>query len=139
MRRRIALFAVPVALVLSALSIGTAASADPVEKPGGKFGTESTVWTCDTTGDGVCTTPVARLNLRGQPNTSSKVIETMSPGDRFRLWCWTDSQSINGDTVWYWGRDESLGIGFPNSWPEGWAAGYYLDTGRDPLAGIPHC
>jgi hypothetical protein len=140
MRRKFAILAAAIVILVIGVLGGTAAaSAEPDGKPTGKVDIESTVWTCDTTGDGVCTSPVARVNLRGQPNTGAKVIETMSPGDRFRLWCWTDSQSINGDTVWYWGRDESLGVGFENSWPIGWAAGYYLDTGRDPLAGIGHC
>lgn len=132
---RFTLSAIILAVLAGLLTIPTA-SADP-KTP--KFATESIIWTCDTTGDGVCTSTTDRLNLRPQPNTSGDAVTTMPAGARFRLWCWTSSQSINGDTIWYWGRYEPSIDTSPITWPIGWAAGYYLATGHDPNSLIAHC
>jgi hypothetical protein len=88
----------------------------------------------------LCTNPTTRLNLRTQPSTSSGIIITMDPDTIVWLHCWTTGQSINGDTVWYWVDDADEGFTVnPVSWPEGFAAGYYLATGPDPHPWVPHC
>jgi hypothetical protein len=43
--------------------------------------------------------------------------------------CYTHGRAVAGDSTWYH-------LAAPHA---GYVAGYYLNTGRDPAAGIPRC
>jgi hypothetical protein len=143
--RRGRILAAAAALITTIVVLGTA-SAAPARPPASGGGGGATIMADETyfctwiQSNALCTHPTARLNLRGQPNTSSGIVTTMDPDSIVWLHCWTTGQSVNGDNIWYWVDDASDGIDVnPIFWPEGWAAGYYLATGHDPNPRVPHC
>jgi hypothetical protein len=75
-------------------------------------------------------TKVAGLVIRSGPSTRFKAVGRIAlKGSRVVVSCWTRGQSVRGDNVWY-------GTVSPF---RGFAAGAFLNTGRDPAAGVPHC
>ncbi len=78
---------------------------------------------------------LANVNQRAQPNTSSAIVTTVPAGFGVALECWTEGQNINGDNIWYMTDLEVADLPAPR----GYIAGYYLDTGHDPIGGLVHC
>jgi hypothetical protein len=78
-----------------------------------------------------CTTTNARVNVRTQPTTNSGIVTTVSTGTTAAVSCYRFGQPINGDSVWYWVSIDDINTS-PASWPKGYIAGYYLNTGADP-------
>jgi hypothetical protein len=75
-------------------------------------------------------TLVTGLRIRKAPHTSAPVVHVLgAAGSRVTVNCFAYGSSVAGDPVWY--HTVAPRAGF--------AAGYYLNTGRDPAAGIPHC
>lgn len=75
-------------------------------------------------------TKVAGLVIRSGPSARFKAVGKLGPaGSKVVVSCWTRGQSVKGDNVWY-------GTVGPF---RGFAAGAYLNTGRDPAAGVPRC
>jgi hypothetical protein len=70
------------------------------------------------------------LHVRKRPTTAAPAVAVLGPaGSRVDVNCFAFGSSVFGDNVWYH-------IVHPFS---GFVAGFYLDTGRDPAAGISHC
>jgi hypothetical protein len=75
-------------------------------------------------------TLVTGLRIRKAPHTSAAVVDVLgAAGSRVTVNCYAFGSSVFGDSVWY--HTVAPRAGF--------AAGYYLNTGRDPAPGIPHC
>ena len=121
-------------LAASAVTAGVA-NAGPARP--GEF-TAQGVGNCDV-GYGLCTETTAQLNLRTGPWTNAQIVTTMPKGARFAPECWVWGTSVNGDEVWYWGTYRESNDVSPISWPQGYAAGYYLATGADPNPNFSHC
>ena len=70
------------------------------------------------------------LHVRTAPTTAATTIVRLGPaGSKVTVNCFAVGSSVFGDSVWYH-------IVKPLS---GFVAGFYLDTGRDPVPGIGHC
>jgi Domain of unknown function (DUF1906) len=75
-------------------------------------------------------TMVAALQVRNAPHTSAPIAGVLgAAGSRVGVNCYAHGSSVHGDSVWYH-------LVSPDT---GYVAGYYLNTGRDPAAGIPQC
>jgi hypothetical protein len=75
-------------------------------------------------------TLVTGLRIRKAPRTSAPVVDVLgAAGSRVTADCYAYGSSVFGDPVWYHTVAPRAGV----------VAGYYLDTGRDPAPGIPHC
>ena len=75
-------------------------------------------------------TLVTGLGIRRVPHTSAPVVDVLgAAGSRVAVNCFAYGSSVAGDPVWY--HTVAPRAGF--------VAGYYLNTGRDPALGIPHC
>ncbi len=75
-------------------------------------------------------TLVTGLRIRKAPHTLAPVVDVLgAAGSRVTVNCFAYGSSIFGDPVWY--HTVAPRAGF--------VAGYYLNTGRDPAPGIPHC
>jgi hypothetical protein len=70
------------------------------------------------------------LHVRKAPTTAAPAVAVLGPrGTEVTVNCFALGTSVFGDSVWYH-------IVKP---AHGFVAGFYLDTGRDPAAGIRHC
>ena len=70
------------------------------------------------------------LHVRTAPTTTATTVVRLGPaGTKVTVNCFVVGKPIFGDSVWYH-------IVKP---AHGFVAGFYLDTGRDPAAGIRHC
>ena len=68
--------------------------------------------------------------MRKGPTTAATAVAVLGPiGSRVDVNCVAFGSSVFGDSVWY-----HIVHTF-----SGFVAGFYLDTGRDPAAGISHC
>ena len=70
------------------------------------------------------------LRVRSAPRTSAATVAVLGPaGTSVAVDCYTLGASVSGDSAWYH-------IVAPY---KGYVAGFYLNTGRDPAAGVPRC
>ena len=75
-------------------------------------------------------TVVTGLRVRSAPGTSAATVAVLgAAGTRVAVDCWTLGTSVFGDSAWYH-------LVAPYT---GYVAGFYLNTGRDPAAGVPRC
>jgi len=75
-------------------------------------------------------TVVAALRVRTAPRTSATTVAVLGPaGTPVAVDCYTLGTSVSGDSAWYH-------LVAPYT---GYVAGFYLNTGRDPAAGVPRC
>ena len=75
-------------------------------------------------------TVVADLRVHTKPSTSAATVAVLgAAGTRVAVDCYTLGTSVSGDKAWY-----HLAAPFT-----GYVAGFYLNTGRDPAAGVPKC
>jgi hypothetical protein len=75
-------------------------------------------------------TTVTGLHVRTGPHTSAAVVAVLgAAGAKVTVNCYAIGGSVFGDSVWYH-------LVAPH---HGFVAGFYLDTGRDPAAGIRRC
>ena len=75
-------------------------------------------------------TVVRHLRVRKAPHTAAPVVHVLgAAGTRVSVTCFAVGSSVNGDRIWYH-------IVAPAA---GFVAGFYLNTGRDPAAGVPAC
>ena len=75
-------------------------------------------------------TVVRHLRVRKAPHTAAPVVHVLgAAGTRVSVTCFAVGSSVNGDRIWY--RIVAPAAGF--------VAGFYLNTGRDPAAGVPAC
>jgi Domain of unknown function (DUF1906)/Bacterial SH3 domain len=75
-------------------------------------------------------TLVTGLRVRSAPRTSVATVAVLGPaGTRVAVDCYALGTSVSGDSAWYH-------IVAPYT---GYVAGFYLNTGRDPAAGVPRC
>lgn len=75
-------------------------------------------------------TVVAGLRVRNAPSASAPVIGMLGAvGSRAGVNCYALGSSVSGDSVWYHLVSPDIG----------YVAGFYLNTGHDPAAGIPQC
>jgi hypothetical protein len=73
---------------------------------------------------------VRHLRVRKAPHTAAPVVHVLgAAGTRVSVTCFAVGSSVNGDRIWYH-------IVAPAA---GFVAGFYLNTGRDPAAGVPAC
>jgi len=80
--------------------------------------------------DHVYSTLAHGLHVRNRPTTAATAVAVLGPaGSEVVVNCYAFGSSVFGDSVWYH-------IVKPLS---GFVSGFYLDTGRDPAAGIPAC
>ncbi len=78
----------------------------------------------------VYSTLITGLHVRKTPSTAAPILAILGPaGTKVTVDCWARGTSVFGDNVWYL-------ITAPHA---GFVAGFYLNTGRDPAAGIPSC
>jgi glycoside hydrolase-like protein len=75
-------------------------------------------------------TVVAALRVRTAPRTSAATVAVLgAAGTGVAVDCYIVGTAVFGDSVWYH-------IVAPYT---GYVAGFYLNTGRDPAAGVPRC
>ena len=75
-------------------------------------------------------TVVADLRVHAAPRTSAATVAVLgAAGTRVAVDCYTLGTAVSGDSAWYH-------IVAPYT---GYVAGFYLNTGRDPAAGVPRC
>jgi hypothetical protein len=75
-------------------------------------------------------TVVPNLRVRKAPHTAAPVVHVLGPaGTKVAVNCFAIGSSVSGDRVWY--HLVAPAVGF--------AAGFFLNTGRDPAAGVPPC
>ncbi len=73
---------------------------------------------------------VAGLQVRNAPQASAPIAGVLgAAGSSAGVSCYALGSSVSGDSVWYHLASPDIG----------YVAGYYLNTGRDPAAGIPQC
>jgi hypothetical protein len=86
--------------------------------------------TAQASSDHVYSTLVHGLHVRKKPTTAATAVAVLGPaGAEVVVNCYAFGSSVFGDNVWYH-------IVKPLS---GYVTGFYLDTGRDPAAGVPAC
>jgi len=68
------------------------------------------------------------VNVRASTGCGSYA--TLPLGYTWIVQCYVTGSSVNGDTVWYYGSNGGL---------SGYVAGYWLNTGHDPNAGVARC
>lgn len=71
--------------------------------------------------------------IRTGPSSSYSSVYLLQGGQYTYGYCYVVGQSVNGDSIWYYNKPN------PNGSVGGYTAGYYLTTGADPKAGVPHC
>lgn len=126
------------AMVLLAFTGATTAAAAPAAPPKDDVSIQA-VWECNPrTSYRYCTSTNARVNVRTQPWTNSGIVTTVPAGTNVSVSCYRWGESINGDSVWYWVSVDDINHS-PISWPKGYIAGYYLNTGADPNPLFPWC
>ena len=70
------------------------------------------------------------LRVRKTPSTSAQAVAVLgAAGSAVTVDCYALGSSVFGDSVWYH-------LVAPHT---GYVAGFYLNTGADPAAGIPRC
>jgi hypothetical protein len=75
-------------------------------------------------------TTINNLHVRTKPSTSATVVAVLKKaGTKVTVNCWARGTRVFGDPIWYH-------ITKPHA---GFVAGFYLNTGADPAAGIPNC
>ena len=75
-------------------------------------------------------TVVRHLRVRKAPHTAAPVVHVLgAAGTRVSVTCFAVGSSVNGDRIWYHFVAPAAGF----------VAGFYLNTGRDPAAGVPAC
>lgn len=75
-------------------------------------------------------TRVAGLRVRRGPGLRFRMVGRLGrAGSKVVVTCWQRSVPIKGDPIWY----------HLISPLHGFVAGVYLNTGRDPARGVPHC
>jgi hypothetical protein len=78
----------------------------------------------------VYSTLITGLHVRRTPSTAAPILAILGPaGTKVAVNCWARGSSVFGDSIWYH-------ITAPHA---GFVAGFYLNTGRDPAAGIRRC
>ena len=89
-----------------------------------------TAVTAQASSDHVYSTLVHGLHVRKKPTTAATAVAVLGPaGAEVVVNCYAFGSSVFGDNVWYH-------IVKPLS---GFVTGFYLNTGRDPAAGVPAC
>jgi hypothetical protein len=72
----------------------------------------------------------AGVRVRTGPGAKFRVVHKLGrAGTRVTVTCWTRGEAIWGDHAWY----------HLSSPRRGYTAGFHLNTGRDPAAGVPRC
>ena len=75
-------------------------------------------------------TVVTGLRVRRAPHTRAAVVHVLgAAGSPVSVNCFAVGSPVGGDRIWYH-------IVAPHA---GFVAGFYLNTGRDPAAGVPAC
>ena len=75
-------------------------------------------------------TVVAGLRVRTAPRTSAQTVAVLgAAGSQVAVDCYATGTAVSGDSIWYH-------IVAPST---GYVAGYYLNSGRDPAAGVRQC
>jgi Domain of unknown function (DUF1906) len=75
-------------------------------------------------------TVVADLRVHAAPRTSAATVAVLgAAGTRVAVDCYTVGTAVSGDSAWYHTVAPYTG----------YVAGFYLNTGRDPAAGVPRC
>jgi hypothetical protein len=75
-------------------------------------------------------TVVTGLRVRKAPHTRAPVVHVLgAAGTRVSVSCFAVGSPVGGDRIWY--HIVAPAVGF--------VAGFYLNTGRDPAAGVPAC
>jgi len=75
-------------------------------------------------------TVVAGLRVRTAPRTSAQTVAVLgAAGSQVAVDCYATGTAVSGDSIWYH-------IVAPYT---GYVAGYYLNSGRDPAAGVRQC
>ena len=78
----------------------------------------------------VYSTLITGLHVRKAPTTAAPILAIIgAAGTKVSVDCWARGSSVFGDRIWYL-------ITKPYA---GFVAGFYLNTGRDPAAGMPAC
>jgi hypothetical protein len=121
--RRLALMAagVPLAATMTAMMLASPAAAAPAARvalvrPAATVHHYRTV--------------VPGLRVRKAPHTRARVVHVLgAAGTRVSVACFAVGSPVSGDRIWY--RIVAPAAGF--------VAGFYLNTGRDPAAGVPAC
>jgi hypothetical protein len=86
--------------------------------------------------DKICSDAKVDLNIRAQSNTTSRILGTVPAGIGVVIYCYVTGASVNGDAIWYYGGGPE---GETSLFVAGYLAGYYVNTGADPVAGATHC
>lgn len=140
-KRLLAAAALLTAIVVPATANAATASRPSTKGPGGVGVMADQTYLCNRPGlvpaDALCAPTLSSLNIRTGPSTGHGVVSTMWAGADFWLHCWAPGESINGDNVWYFGTH--ITGPWPPDFPQGYAAGYYLGTGRDPHPAVRRC
>jgi hypothetical protein len=97
------------------------------------------MWHCTGAPSVWCAPPKTTVNMRVAPNESAQSLDTLPPSDNAVLGCWASGQSVNGDNIWYNSFDYQWDNGNYLNGPNGYIAGFWLNTGADPNPAIPHC
>jgi hypothetical protein len=88
------------------------------------------VLTVQASTDPVFSTLAHGLHVRKAPTTAAPTVAVLGrAGTKVTVTCFALGSSVFGDSVWY--RSVKPAVGF--------VAGFFLNTGRDPAAGIPAC
>ena len=118
----LAMAGVPVAVTMTTVMLAGPASAAPRSVQAARVAAAPS--------SHVYRTKIASLRVRAAANTSAKVLAVLgAAGTSVTVNCYALGTAIGGDNVWYH-------ITAPHA---GYVAGFYLNTGRDPAAGIPAC
>ena len=121
---RLALVAAGVPLVATMATVMFASPSLAAAQPA------KAVLTAQASSGHVYSTLAHSLHVRKGPTTASPAVAVLGPaGSEVVVNCFAFGSSVFGDSVWYH-------IVKPLS---GFVSGFYLDTGRDPAAGIPAC
>ena len=88
------------------------------------------VLTVQASTDPVFSTLAHGLHVRKAPTTAAPTVAVLGPaGTEVTVNCFALGSSVFGDSVWYHSVKPASGF----------VAGFYLNTGRDPAAGVPAC
>ena len=122
--RRLALAAAGVPLVAAITTVMLAspslAAAQPLKGPAGGPATSAQVHR----------TTIKNLHVRTKPSTSATAVAVLAKaGTKVTVNCWARGTSVFGDPIWYHITKPHVGF----------VAGFYLNTGADPAAGIASC
>jgi hypothetical protein len=121
----LAVAGMPLAAAMPAVMLASPASAAPL--------TVQTSHVAQAPAAHVYRTLATGLRVRKHPSTSARTIHVLgAKGSKVTVSCWTRGTPVLGDAVWYLVVKPAKGKG-------GYVAGFYLNTGRDPAAGVPFC